>query len=203
MGRSWASNPGNLFCTYLMRPNVPVADAAVFGFIAANAVAQTCEAYIGDADIKIKWPNDVQIGGAKTAGILLETGHVDGKLWLAVGIGINLISAPDGTPYPVTNLGAHIDSDDPEDIPDPMAALAILANRFKTGVTHYMAGGFASVREAWLSRAAGLGETVSATSPDGKVTGTLIDLTLKGELQVRLPDGRDTLISSGEVFLGQ
>lgn len=202
MGRSWASNPGNLFCTYLTWPTVPVAQAAVYGFIAANAVAQTCEAYLPDARIKIKWPNDVQISGAKVSGILLETGLVKGRLWLAIGIGINLISAPDDVPYPVTNLGAHIKSDNPEDIPDPMAALAILAGHFKTGVTHFAAGGFAPVRDAWLSRAAGLGETVHATSKDGKVTGILTDLTMQGELQVRLPSGRDTIISSGEVFLG-
>ena len=154
------------------------------------------------ADIKIKWPNDVQINGAKVSGILLETGTVKGRLWLSVGIGINLVSAPGGLPYPVTNLGAHIDSDDPEDIPDPMAALAILADRFQKGADRFTREGFAPVRDNWLSRAAGLGETVQATAPDGKIMGTIKGLTLRGELQVRLPDGRDTLISSGEVFLG-
>ncbi len=201
-GRSWTSAPGNLFCTYLTWPDVPIAQASVYGFIAANAVAKTVETYLPDADIKIKWPNDVQVGGAKISGILLESGNVEGRLWLAVGIGINLISAPSGVAYPVTNIGAHINSDDPEDIPDPMAALAVLADNFEKAELGFKAAGFGPVREQWLSRAAGLGEAVSATAPEGKITGTLKGLTMNGELQVRLLDGRDTLISSGEVFLG-
>ena len=181
---------------------MPASEASAYGFIAANAVARTVEAYLPDADIRIKWPNDVQISGAKVSGILLETGVVEGRLWLAVGIGINLINAPADVGYPVTNIAGHIDSDDPEDIPQPMAALAVLADRFAKGEQQYRIEGFAPVRKDWLSRAAGLGQTVSASAPGGKVVGTLKGLSLKGELQVRLPDGRDTLISSGEVFLG-
>ena len=201
-GRSWTSAPGNLFCTYLTWPDVPLARASAYGFIAANAVAETIETYLPGEDIKIKWPNDVQVGGAKISGILLESGQIEGRLWLAVGIGINLISAPSDVAYPVTNIGAHIKSDDPEDIPNPMGALAVLADNFEKAELGFKSAGFGPVREQWLARAAGLGKTVSATAPEGKIIGTLKGLTMDGELQVQLPDGRDTLISSGEVFLG-
>lgn len=176
--------------------------AALYGFVAANAVAQTVQTYLPGAKVGIKWPNDVRIDGAKISGILLETGTHDGRLWLSVGIGINLLSAPVGTPYPVTNIAAHLNSDDPEHIPNAAAALAVLAKHFETGSQDFQRFGFARARELWLSRADGLGKTVSASARDGKVIGTMTGLSETGELQVRLPDGRDTLIASGEVFLG-
>lgn len=202
LGRAWTSSSGNLFATYIFYPPVDITRAALYGFVAANAVADTVAAYLPHGDIKIKWPNDVQLGGAKISGILLESGHLQGRLWLSVGIGINLINCPDNTPYAVTNISAHINSDDPEDIPDPMAALAILAARFDAGSAQFARQGFEPVRRAWLARAAGLNETVSASAKDGKIIGTLRGLSNAGELEVRLPTGRDTLISSGEVFLG-
>ena len=55
---------------------------------------------------QLKWPNDVLLGGAKTAGILLEgTGDAAGRAaWVIVGTGVNLVSCPDGLRHPVTCL---------------------------------------------------------------------------------------------------
>src|SRR3546814_4110770 len=54
--------------------------------------------------ITCKWPNDVLLGGAKLAGILLEsrTAATGGGLdWVIVGIGVNLAHFPPDTPYEI------------------------------------------------------------------------------------------------------
>ena len=55
----------------------------------------------------LKWPNDVLAGRQKLAGILLEAEAVaDNRLAVVVGIGTNVIAAPEGTPTPATSLAA-------------------------------------------------------------------------------------------------
>ena len=55
----------------------------------------------------LKWPNDVLAGRKKLAGILLEAEAVaDNRLAVVVGIGTNVVAAPEGTPTPATSLAA-------------------------------------------------------------------------------------------------
>ena len=55
----------------------------------------------------LKWPNDVLAGRQKLAGILLEAEAVaDDRLAVVVGIGTNVVAAPEGTPTPATSLAA-------------------------------------------------------------------------------------------------
>ena len=57
--------------------------------------------------IALKWPNDVLADGAKLAGMLLEAQkRPDGNLGIVIGIGVNIVSAPSGLPYPATSLDA-------------------------------------------------------------------------------------------------
>src|SRR5690606_30796939 len=89
-GRSWSSPPGkNLYCSLVLRPELPPARAAELTLVAAVALAET----LRDAGVnaEIKWPNDVQVGGKKIAGILTELSADTEKVhFVIVGIGVNL-----------------------------------------------------------------------------------------------------------------
>ncbi len=203
-GRIWESQKGNLFCSGLF----PIEDgdlesAARLSYAAALAAAQTCDAYIHPDLITIKWPNDILVDGAKAAGILLESGTGPAGPWLCVGVGLNLLSAPDNMPYRATCLSAHMRTDDPEEIPTAMGALATLARHFENWRKIYAKEGFAPIRAAWLARAAGLNGPVTARLMDRQVQGKFIGLSEKGELEVQEPSGTVTYISSGEVFFSQ
>ncbi|MGH6912481.1 MAG: biotin--[acetyl-CoA-carboxylase] ligase, partial [Geminicoccales bacterium] len=106
-GRSWASPPGHLYASVLLRPDCAMAATTQLSLLAGLALAGALEG-LGPPglDLKLKWPNDVLIGGAKVAGLLLEgTARPDGRAaWVLVGSGINVASYPDGTPYPATSL---------------------------------------------------------------------------------------------------
>lgn len=91
-GRRWVSPPRqNLLFSVLLRPaDVPVARWTELTFCAALAVAEAAEQVTGTA-ARIKWPNDVLLGGRKVAGILLESYQRQWPGYVVVGIGLNVL----------------------------------------------------------------------------------------------------------------
>src|SRR6185436_12611332 len=87
-GRHWASPVGNLYTSAIVRPDCPAARAAELGFVAALAVADMVPA---GRPVRLKWPNDVLVEGAKVAGILPESSiGADGQAeHVILGIGVN------------------------------------------------------------------------------------------------------------------
>ncbi|MCC5995322.1 MAG: biotin--[acetyl-CoA-carboxylase] ligase [Oceanicaulis sp.] len=194
-GRAWTSAAGNLYCTGLYRLDASPARAAQLSFAAALAAGDLAAGAIGADLVRLKWPNDLLIGGRKAAGILLESGaHPAGGLWLAVGVGVNLAHHPDDAERPATDLSVHGARLDPGD------ALATLAARFEHWRARWAADGFAPLREAWLSRAHGLGERCTARLDGETVEGVFADLAEDGSLRLDLKDGTRRLISAGDVF---
>jgi BirA family biotin operon repressor/biotin-[acetyl-CoA-carboxylase] ligase len=197
-GRNWASLEGNLLTTLLVAPGRSAADSARLSFAAALSVHDLCTQLCPDAQIALKWPNDVLIADRKCAGILLESGaERDGVLpWLAVGIGVNLAHAPEGTPYPATALARHGAAASAE------LALGILARAWARWFALWQAQGFAPLHRAWLERAHGVGGPVVARLAETAHEGLFEGLDADGSLQLRRADGSLLAISSGEVFFG-
>ena len=109
-GRNWSSPPGNLYCSILLRPLVPVTHAATLSLVTGLAVADALAKLDPQLDVRLKWPNDVQIGEAKLAGILLESGSKPSSAmidWLIIGMGVNLVHKPDNLPHPAATLAEH------------------------------------------------------------------------------------------------
>lgn len=96
VGNRWLSEPErNLTFSMFLRPGaIDASQHFLFSECIATSIALTLQAYVapGNADIKIKWPNDILADGKKIAGILIEnTLDVHGKLlYSIVGIGINI-----------------------------------------------------------------------------------------------------------------
>ena len=102
-GRAWSTERGNLAATLLMTTDLPPAEAAQVSFVAALAACDLADACLGQGAARLKWPNDVLVHGRKAVGILVESGaRQDARLWLAVGIGVNLKHAPTNVERPAT-----------------------------------------------------------------------------------------------------
>jgi BirA family transcriptional regulator, biotin operon repressor / biotin---[acetyl-CoA-carboxylase] ligase len=146
----------------------------------------------------LKWPNDVLAGRQKLAGILLEAEAVAGdRLAVVVGIGTNVVTAPEGTPMPATSLaalGVHIGAE--ELFATLSDAWAELRGIWDNGC------GFGEIRRLWLARAAGLGEPVAIQAGGSTVEGTFDTIDDAGCLIVRTPDGKRVPISAGDVYFG-
>src|SRR5689334_13605441 len=103
-GRNWISPSGNLYASLLLRPSRPVSESAALGFAAVTAIGDVAEALLpATATVQHKWPNDLLINGRKASGLLLEAQPG----FLVLGIGVNILSHPAGTPYPATDLAAE------------------------------------------------------------------------------------------------
>ena len=143
--------------------------------------------------LKLKWPNDVLAGGAKLSGILIETGLLHGKLWMAAGFGVNVEVAPERPDRPTFCLSS---------LPGGQGLtaqrlLAALDLAFRARLYSLLTEGFARVREDWLAHAAYLGQTIEVNGLKGEMTGLAND----GALILRLQDGIEAHVRAGEISL--
>jgi BirA family biotin operon repressor/biotin-[acetyl-CoA-carboxylase] ligase len=202
-GRSWESHDGNLFATLMQLTRKSPAEAAQVTFVAALAIADLLDAWAPASLVTIKWPNDVMLAGQKASGVLVESGvHESGGLWLAVGIGINLVSAPEGTERPATALAHHLRGDAASP-PSTEVAAAKLAEAFNVWMTRWETLGFQPILEAWRARTAGLDGPAVARLGRETIEGRAEGVGPDGALKLRLADGSLRLISAGDVFFGE
>ena len=198
-GRAWSTERGNLAASLLMVTDKPPAEAAQLSFVAALAACDLADACLGAGVARLKWPNDVLVHGAKAVGILVESGaRPDGRLWLAVGIGVNLQHAPEGLERPTAAFADHMAGTPPE----PRAALDVLAAAFERWQGAWLREGFAPIASGWTARATGLGERCEARLPARTLHGVAEGLDSDGALRLRLDDGRLERVTAGDVFFG-
>lgn len=193
MGRNWASPPGNLYTSTLVRLRAGDPPAATLGFVAAIALERIMGSYARDTLFQIKWPNDVMADGAKLSGILLErTGDA-----IVVGIGVNLASHPDFSDRLTTSIAALTGS-----APDPAIFLDYLAEAFAQCLSLWRSEGLAPILLEWQARAHPPGTALKVNLPDGEaLDGSYEGLSADGALRLRLADGAVRVIHAGDVFL--
>jgi BirA family transcriptional regulator, biotin operon repressor / biotin---[acetyl-CoA-carboxylase] ligase len=205
--RAWVAPRGNLASSILEVLNVTPAVAATLGFAAGLSLDAAVRAVSIEAALRaggtdpfkfaLKWPNDVLAGGRKLTGILLEAEAVPGGLAVVVGIGTNVVGAPEGTPTPATSLHALGIQISAEEL---FRALSDSWVEFR-GIWDN-GRGFAEIRRRWLDRAAGLGEKVAINTGAATVEGIFDTIDEAGCLIVRTAEGRRVPIAAGEVYFG-
>jgi BirA family biotin operon repressor/biotin-[acetyl-CoA-carboxylase] ligase len=195
-GRTWETPTGNLAATLLIDPGKPVAECAQLSFVAALAASDSIVVFAPGHELRVKWPNDVLADSRKIAGILLESAS-SGALpqRLAVGIGLNLAHHPSDTEFPATSLAAlHVAT------PSPREALTQLAASFAKWYDVWRARGFLPIRDAWLARAAMLGQRIRARLTNEETTGVFEGIDETGALLLRENSSTVRAIAAGEVF---
>ena len=196
-GRAWDSPSGNLFLSALLRPLQRAREAGQWSLLAGVALAETLAEYLPDAVApRLKWPNDVLLGGDKLAGILVDSsadaaGMVE---WLVIGIGVNLAVAPAVPGRAVACLADHVAP------PSPESFAARLLARLDHWRARHLAEGFVPVRAAWLARAPVPGSPVSLRLGEHLLGGGFAGLGEDGSLLLA-GEGGVRAFSTGEVLL--
>ncbi len=195
LGRTWASPAGRgiWFSMVLRPPPDPPPVPTLLVAATAVAVASAVEAAAG-ARVFLRWPNDLLLGGRKTAGILLETRDYEPRAPLLVlGVGVNTALAEEDFPEEVrgeaTSLLLACGA-----APDRTALLeGILAEVARwTGLLH--AGGGAAVEEAFAARAAHVGEEVRLLEGNEPREGILESVSPTAGIVLRGGDGRRRIV---------
>jgi len=201
-GRNWSSPPGNLYASLLLLDPCEPALAPQLGFVAGLALHEALCAVtgLGAPRLALKWPNDLLLDGAKISGLLLEAHRVSaiGPLAIVIGFGVNVVHAPDGTPYAATSLQAVSPGLEREKV---FSELAVSFDRCFSAWSKARRLGdpFSAVRRLWLERAAGLGGSVTLRLPGGERTGTFMGLDAHGRLELRTTSGLE-LIDAGDLY---
>ena len=197
-GRGWASPPGNFYASALLIDPGPRASLGSLPLVLAVAVRNAIAAcgLPDGVDLKIKWPNDILLNGAKCCGLLLESQNLpDGRIAVVAGSGINIVSHPEPGLYRATALNR-------EGIgATPPVLFAHLARSFDAALRLWDEGrGLAAIRESWLAHARGIGEPITVNLANGQVEGLFEGIDADGVLLLRTGDGTTRRISSGDLF---
>ena len=158
LDRRWDAPPGSNLLASLLFREVPADPGELMRRVALAAVgaAQT----VSEADVDLKWPNDLLVGDRKLAGLLAQRAD-DGSI--VVGIGLNVGWAPDGA----AKLG---------DGADPAQVLAALLAAY---------GGLPTDVDAlYRENLATIGQRVRVELPDGELIGAAVDVESDGRLVV-------------------
>ena len=197
-GRTWVSEPGNLYASLLLSDPSPPERAPELSFVAAlalhDALLETAPALA--SRIGFKWPNDLLCDAAKVAGILVEgEGGEGNRVVVVVGVGVNCAHHPIDTAYPATNLSAAGAPVSPEKL------FRALSRTFMRRLAEWARGsGFCATRQAWLAHACGLGEVVRVTLADRALVGRFEMLDAAGRLVLRSAEGTIETVGAGEMF---
>jgi BirA family biotin operon repressor/biotin-[acetyl-CoA-carboxylase] ligase len=193
-GAAWASARGGMYLSILLRPAVP--PKAFFGlsFIAALAIRAELAARLAGQEVRLKWPNDVLVGGGKICGILLEA-RGDA---VVIGTGVNIapVMPVEGARLPPTSvhdLGGSLVT--PEDLAKSYGC-NLLAR-----VDGYVQAGFESVRLEWLRHCAHIERRVRVSTGANVVEGLFVDLDADGALLLRDDVGDQKRVTTGDVEL--
>lgn len=187
-GRSWWSAPGEGLALSLLWAPSSVPDPALTTMAAGLGVLDLCRAQ-GLQGASLKWPNDVQLGPAKLAGILVEArAQPTGRLGCVVGVGLNVAQ----TEFPealtreraVTSLALEKIPSSPTVLQEPLAEA--LVRRLT------LAARDARALAADYLEATGLeGQRIEFEGPEGTDRAVLVDLSVDGPVELVLSEGTD------------
>jgi len=198
-GRSWLAPPGkSIALSVVLRPSLPAARASEITLAAAVAVCEAARE-LGAPTTRIKWPNDLECGGRKLAGLLTEL-RAEGEevKHVVLGVGLNCGLLREDFPEELEDAATSLRIEKGEDVPRVIACARLLEALDEWLALHDVEG-FAPVRERWRQLSSTLGHRVRVSLEPGELTGDAVDLAEDGALLVRTDDGALTRVLAGDV----
>lgn len=193
-GRTWLDGAGNFMGSTVVRPAPGDPPPPSLALLAGLALYETVSPLLANPSaLSLKWPNDLLVGTAKLAGVLLErVGDA-----VIVGIGVNLVRAPqidDRETIALADIGSP---------PERDSFAEALAAAFDRELERWRTVGLDPLLRRWHTVAHPVGAPLRVHEPEGTtVWGTFAGLATDGSLLLRLEDGTVRPIHAGDVSLG-
>ncbi len=191
--RKWESPPGNLYFSLVLQPKISLEKIPQISLVAIAALRLAIEKIAPEISISNKWPNDLLINDHKIAGLLLES-KISGKEcnFIILGIGVNLVSNPENTIFPASNLKNFTIEISPENL------LKNFLNEFEKLYQNWLDFGFTGTRQIWLQKPYRLKEKITVRLDEKTIEGIFEDVDLEGNLLLKI-DGKILKISTADV----
>ena len=201
LSRKWISPSGGIWFSLVLHPEFEISAATLFPVVSSLALAISIEKVL-KIKPKLKWPNDLTLGGKKVAGILVDASIESGKIdYMVVGVGINFKINPQevekavkGTEnyYGIGTLAKKNDKTSPVKLVQTfLYELEKLYEMILRGNSEYL------IKE-WTKRSSSIGKAVTVLSPIGVIRGKAIRVDKDGALVVS-NKGKSQRILVGDV----
>lgn len=198
-GRVWASPPGGLYFSLVLRPDDAMLRRLPATLLAGLAAAEAIDAVAprDGARAELKWPNDVHLGSKKVCGILGELSRDAKGPLLVLGVGLNVTTDPAALPAELQDVATSIAAARGR-APDAEALLAAFLRTFEQHYASVRRGGGATILAMASSRMPLLGKPVRVRLHDRVLEGAAAGLNATGALIIDIGGRRETVVA-GEV----
>ncbi len=191
LGRAWVSEPGTSISASLYLRSRHTAQLGWATLIAATAI-RAAIADLVDAQVLVKWPNDVLVNDKKISGILAQI-QPDGSLILGFGINLKAQAGAPDTATALDLLGVEADFD---------TVLHAVVRNFRIRWAIFEADPQTAITKArgeLVQYSATLGKSVRAEIPGGgEVLGIAKDIDREGRLVIETPE--PVVVSAADVW---
>ncbi|WP_423215372.1 bifunctional biotin--[acetyl-CoA-carboxylase] ligase/biotin operon repressor BirA [Streptococcus equinus] len=188
----FASKQGGIYMSLHLKPNVPFEEIKPYTLMVASSIVKAISRLTG-IETDIKWVNDIYYNGKKIAGILteaissVETGLITDVI---IGVGINFCITD--FPKAISQKAGSLFSSQP----------TITRNELITEIWKL----FLTIPEkdlvkVYKEKSLVLNKQVTFSENDIEFSGLAIDITNQGHLLVKLDNGQEKLLRSGEISL--
>jgi BirA family biotin operon repressor/biotin-[acetyl-CoA-carboxylase] ligase len=201
LGRSWLSPARKgLWFSVLLRPDLRPLDTTQLTVASATALRRAIDAQTGLAP-KIKWPNDILIGGRKVAGILTElNAELDHIKYVILGIGVDVSLSAGEFPADLRKTATSLGAESGKPISRPQLAVTIL-RELDRDYALISQGRFSVVADEWQAHCSTIGHRVVIRVGDREIRGHAEALSENGALLVRTEHGHLERVIGGDVTL--
>lgn len=200
LGRTWADTSGqNLLFSVVLRPSLPPDRLGLITLAGGLAVTDAVAEWAAPVEPRIKWPNDVLLGGRKCCGMLLES-SLGAEPFVLLGIGLNVNQ--DAFPAEIAEHATSLRLETGQLVARELL-FAHLLHRLEHWIDRLYGGAHEAVRHAFTERMTGRGEpaTIRLRGGDGHALEGIIEgVDTTGALRLRSGDTVHTL-HAGDVTL--
>lgn len=196
--RRWEDNAGqSLLASYILSPTRGPEEWGGLPLLAGLAVKRAADAFLSTA-ARLKWPNDVLVGGRKLSGILVESGRIGERDWVIVGVGVNVRQREFAGTFRTEPTSLLRESGRLIDVDEVQAAVTRELSSLYARWTHE---GNAWLRTEWKECSGMFPSDIELEDETGKRRLRAVDLGPDGSLVVENNRGERMAVFAGDVSL--
>jgi BirA family biotin operon repressor/biotin-[acetyl-CoA-carboxylase] ligase len=190
--RVWLSDPGGLYFTMVLRPQIPPVWSARVNFAAAMVLARTLRRMFA-IEAMVKWPNDILVSDRKIAGMLSEMeAEADRVTYVNIGLGINVNNNPEPKEPTASSLKQILGKS--------ISRKKLLAEYLDAFENTMRFPALENAISDWKRYSQTLNRQVKIVTTREVLEGRAVDVDDNGALELRLADGSIRKVIYGDCF---